>query len=239
MRWLERSQPPDARWPTRRRWSETSSCRETQREHGQGFALLVGRDTSDLEEKEMVRAVVESVAENTVDAIVAPVLWAAVFGAPGTFVYRAVNTLDSMVGHRSERYARFGWASARADDFANWVPARLTALLAMAVRPRASARVWRAVMSGARHHPSPNAGVGEAAFAGALGIRVGGDSTYEGRFEHRPILGDGRPPEAIDIERAVRLSRDVSLLLAGGLAFAAFVAVKGGRPSPSFPEVPA
>ena len=168
----------------------------------------------------MARAVVESVAENTVDAIVAPVVWAVAFGAPGTFAYRAVNTLDAMVGHRSERYLRFGWASARADDFANWLPARLTALLAMAARPRSATSAWLAVRNGAHHHPSPNAGVAEAAFAGALGLQIGGDSTYDGRFEHRPLLGEGRPVEATDIERAVALSRDVSLLLAGALALA-------------------
>ena len=113
---------------------------------------------------------------------------------PGAFAYRAVNTLDSMVGHRSARYSRFGWASARADDIVNWLPARLTALLVMAVRPGSATNAWHAVRSGAHLHPSPNAGVAEAAFAGALGIRLGGESTYEGRFEHRPVLGDGRPP---------------------------------------------
>ncbi len=190
---------------------------------------LVGRDTTKLDEKEIARAVVESVAENTVDAIIAPVVWTAAFGVPGAFAYRAVNTLDAMVGHKSERYMRFGWASARADDVANWLPSRLTALLVMAARPRAAALSWRAVRSGAKHHPSPNAGVVEAAFAGALGIRLGGDSTYEGRLEQRPFLGYGRPAEASDIERAVRLSRDVSLLLAGALALAALAATRPKR----------
>jgi adenosylcobinamide-phosphate synthase len=183
-----------------------------------GLPALVGRDTTELDEKQMVRAVVESVAENTVDAIVAPVVWAVAFGAPGTFAYRAVNTLDSMVGHRSEKYLRFGWASAKADDVANWLPARLTALLVMVVRPAAAARAWRAVRSGARNHPSPNAGVAEAAFAGALGLQLGGESAYSGRAELRPLLGDGRPAEAADIGRAVSLSRDVSFVLAGALA---------------------
>jgi adenosylcobinamide-phosphate synthase len=184
---------------------------------------LVGRDTKELDEKEMVRAVVESVAENTVDAIVAPLTWAVVFGAPATFAYRAVNTLDSMVGHRSARYLRFGWASAKADDVANWVPARLTALLVMVARPSKATGAWRAVRSGARNHPSPNAGVAEAAFAGALGIQLGGESTYGGHMENRPLLGDGRPAELADIERAVRLSRDVSVVLAGALALVGLV----------------
>ncbi len=135
---------------------------------------LVGRDPSGLDEGEIARAAVESVAENTVDAVVAPALWAAVAGAPGALGYRAVNTLDSMVGHRSERYANYGWASARLDDAVAWVPARLTAALVALVRPRAARPVWTAVRTQAPAHPSPNAGVAEAAFAAALGVRLGG-----------------------------------------------------------------
>ncbi|MGI9022036.1 MAG: adenosylcobinamide-phosphate synthase CbiB [Acidimicrobiales bacterium] len=185
---------------------------------------LVGRDTDGLDEKDMARAVVESVAENTVDAVAAPALWAAVAGAPGALGYRAVNTLDAVVGHRTARYARFGWASARLDDVAGWVPARVTAALVMAVRPRSAAAVWRAVRRDARQHPSPNAGVVEAAFAAALGLRLGGSSTYAGRAELRPSLGDGRPPEAADITRAVHLSTDVSLALAACLVAAGVAA---------------
>ena len=154
---------------------------------------LVGRDPTGLDAEEIARAVVESVAENTVDAVVAPALWAAVGGAPGALGYRAVNTMDAMVGHRSDRYAEYGWASARLDDAANWVPARLTAALVMAVRPRAAAGVVRAVRHDAPAHPSPNSGVAEAAFAGALGLRLGGVSRYGDRVEIRPPLGDGRP----------------------------------------------
>jgi len=198
---------------------------------------LVGRDPDGLDAKAMARAVVESVAENTVDAVVAPVLWAAVAGAAGALGYRAVNTLDAMVGHRSPRYGRFGWASARADDLAGWVPARLTAVLVVAVRPRSAAAVWRAVRHDAPLHPSPNAGVAEAAFAAALGLRLGGSSSYGGRVELRPSLGDGRPPEPADITRAVHLSTDVSLALAAALAGVGLVArtvasrrsVRGGR----------
>ena len=185
---------------------------------------LVGRDPGGLDEKEIVRAVVESVAENTVDAVVAPALWAAVAGAPGALGYRAVNTMDAVVGHRSTRYNRFGWASARLDDVAGWVPARTTAALVMAVRPRSAAAVWRAVRRDAVLHPSPNAGVAEAAFAAALGLRLGGANSYGGRVELRPSLGDGRSAEPIDIARAVHLSTDVSLTLAAALAAAGVAA---------------
>ena len=174
---------------------------------------LVGRDPSELDEKEIARAVVESVAENTVDALVAPALWAAVLGAPGALGYRAVNTLDAMVGHRSARYRHYGWASAHLDDLAGWVPARATAALVVAVRPRAARSVWTAVRIQAPAHPSPNAGVAEAAFAAALGLRLGGESRYGDRVELRPPLGTGRPAERADIARAVALSRDVSLAL--------------------------
>jgi adenosylcobinamide-phosphate synthase len=171
---------------------------------------LVGRDPSCLDEPEIVRAVVESVAENTVDAVVAPALWAAAAGAPGVFAYRAVNTLDAMVGHRSSRYEQFGWASARLDDVAGLIPARITAGLVAAVRPRSAASVARAVRRDAPAHPSPNAGIAEAAFAAALGVRLGGTNTYGDRVEHRPRLGGGRAPRAADIRAAVRLSRDVT-----------------------------
>ncbi|HEX2047450.1 MAG TPA: adenosylcobinamide-phosphate synthase CbiB [Acidimicrobiales bacterium] len=173
---------------------------------------LVGRDPSGLDEKDVARAVVESVAENTVDAVVAPVLWAAVAGAPGALGYRAVNTLDAMVGHRSSRYRNYGWASARLDDLAGWVPARVTAGLVAAARPHAAPAVWTAVRTQAPAHPSPNAGVAEAAFAAALGLRLGGESRYGDRVELRPPLGTGRPPERDDIARAVRLAGDVGAL---------------------------
>ena len=163
---------------------------------------------------------VESVAENTVDALVAPAFWAAVCGAPGALGYRAVNTLDAMVGHRSTRYLAYGWASARLDDVANYLPARLTAALVAGVRPGRAAAVWRAVRSQAPAHPSPNAGVAEAAFAAALGVRLGGRNRYGDRVEHRPWLGQGRPAARADIRPAVRLSDDVSWLLTVILATA-------------------
>jgi len=174
---------------------------------------LVGRDPSSLNVQEVARAVVESVAENTVDAVVAPALWAAIGGALGAGAYRAVNTMDAMVGYRSPRYERYGWASARLDDVAAYVPARATALLVGAVRPRQAAAVAGTVRRDAGAHPSPNAGVAEAAFAAALGLRLGGANRYGDTVEVRPHLGDGRAPEVADIERATRLCRDVSLVL--------------------------
>jgi adenosylcobinamide-phosphate synthase len=173
---------------------------------------LAGRDPAGLEVPELARATVESVAENTSDAAVAPLVWGALAGLPGLLGYRAVNTLDAMVGHRSLRYARFGWASARADDVANWLPARLTAALTVATAPLAggSARgAWRVWHRDGAAHPSPNAGRCEAALAGALDLRLGGRNVYGSRVEDRPVLGSGRPPSARDVPRAVRLSRAV------------------------------
>jgi adenosylcobinamide-phosphate synthase len=173
---------------------------------------LAGRDPRALDESELTRATVESVAENTSDAAVAPLFWGAVAGLPGLLGYRAVNTLDAMVGHRSPRYGRFGWASARLDDVANWLPARITAALTVACAPVAGGsaagalRVW--LRDGAAH-PSPNSGRCEAAMAGALGLRLGGRNVYGSRVEERPALGDGRRPQPGDIRRAVRLSRAV------------------------------
>lgn len=174
---------------------------------------LVGRDVATLDEKGVARAAIESVAENTVDAIVAPALWALAGGARGALGYRACNTLDAMVGHRNDRYINFGWASARLDDGANWIPARATALLVAAARPARARQVWHAVKTQAPLHPSPNSGVAEAAFAAALGLRLGGELSYDGRVELRPHLGNGRAPESEDIPAAVRLSRDVTALL--------------------------
>jgi adenosylcobinamide-phosphate synthase len=173
---------------------------------------LVGRDPAFLDNDGIARAAVESVAENTSDAVVAPLFWGAVAGMPGLLGYRAANTLDAMVGHRSARYERFGWAAARLDDALNYVPARLTAgltaLLAPAVggNPRTAARIMARY---GRRHPSPNSGRCEAAFAGALGVRLGGHNVYEGRAEERPVLGEGRSPRVADIGRAARLSAAV------------------------------
>jgi adenosylcobinamide-phosphate synthase len=185
---------------------------------------LCGRDPEQLDRAGLARATVESVAENTSDAVVAPLLWGAVFGLPGLLGYRAVNTLDAMIGQRSPRYQRFGWAAARLDDAANLIPARVTGFLAVALAPTvggSSRRALRILLRDGRCHPSPNAGQCEAAFAGALGVRLGGRNSYQGRAEQRGLLGDGAPPAAADINRAVRLSRLVS---AAALGLAAILA---------------
>lgn len=179
-----------------------------------GLPALVGRDPSALDERGVARAVVESVAENTGDAVVGPLVWGAALGPAGVCAFRAANTLDAMVGHRSSRYAEFGWAAARLDDLMAWPAARIGALLACACAPlvAGSPRRARVVLrrDGAAH-PSPNAGRLEAAFAGALGIRLGGTLRYGDREERRPSLGDGPPPAICDIARARRLSLAVGV----------------------------
>jgi adenosylcobinamide-phosphate synthase len=182
---------------------------------------LVGRDTAELGESDISRAVVESLAENTVDAVIASVWWAAVGGAPAVLAHRAVNTLDAMVGYRSDRYEHFGWASAKLDDLVNWVRARIAAIATAIVRPLSAAKVWRAVRRDARQHPSPNGGVIEAAFAAALQIQLGGTNQYGDHTEERGLLGDGRPAQLGDVGRAVTLARDISTLSA--LMIPAFV----------------
>lgn len=194
---------------------------------------LAGRDPAGLDVADLARATVESVAENTSDAAVAPLVWGAVAGLPGLLGYRAVNTLDAMVGHRSPRYARFGWAAARTDDVANWLPARLTAALTVATAPLvggSAAGAWRIWWRDGAAHPSPNAGRCEAALAGALDLRLGGRNVYGSRVEDRPALGDGRPPAAPDVPRAVRLSRAV-WITAAVLATAARALPRPGGPA--------
>lgn len=175
---------------------------------------LVGRDPSSLGPEEISRATVESVAENTSDAVVAPLLAGAFGGVGGLVAYRAANTLDAMVGHLNPRYRSFGWASARLDDLLNLAPARLAALITVALAPVVDGSRADAVTAWARdgrHHPSPNAGPVEAAFAGALGVQLGGTNTYGERVEHRPTLGDGPSAAPHDIGRAVRLADLVGL----------------------------
>jgi adenosylcobinamide-phosphate synthase len=189
---------------------------------------LVGRDPLLLDGPAMARAAIESVAENTADAAVGPLVWGAAFGPAGVVAYRIVNTLDAMVGHHSERYERFGFPAARLDDLAGLLPARLTAGLAVVLAPmvggsrRDSWRIWRRDASA---HPSPNAGPCEAAFAGALGIRLGGPTVYPYGVSARPWHGDGPDPTPADVRRAARLSRDVTL--AAGLLCVAGAALRG------------
>ncbi|WP_262500255.1 CobD/CbiB family cobalamin biosynthesis protein [Phycicoccus endophyticus] len=174
---------------------------------------LVGRDPSALEVDGLARACVESLAENTVDAVVAPLLWGAVAGLPGLLGHRAVNTLDAMVGHHSARYERYGWAAARLDDLAAWAPARVTvALTALETQLRTGAgrEVLRAARRDGRAHPSPNAGPVEAAWATSLGLRLGGTNTYGDVVEDRGVLGDGPAPTPRDVQRAAALLRRVT-----------------------------
>lgn len=173
------------------------------------LGMIVGRDTAHLKEPEVVRGTVETVAENIVDAIVSPLFYALIGGAPLAMAYRAVNTLDSMVGYKNEKYLHLGWASARLDDWANWIPARLTAILlivgawVMKLDAKGAARM---VNRDARLHPSPNSGFPESAVAGALGIRLGGHNVYHGVASFRAYMGEAtRPMAAEDIVRTTRL----------------------------------
>ncbi len=193
---------------------------------------LVGRDPSGLDEGEIARAVVESLAENLSDAVVATALWGLLGGAPGALAHRAANTLDAMVGHRSARYERFGWAAARLDDLLGWPAARLTAVLVALGAPERARDILAACREDAPGHPSPNAGVAEAAFACALGLRLGGTNRYGQRTELRPPLGTGRPPRAADIDRAIGLVRRSTTILQLALAGAACLEFVAGRWGP-------
>jgi adenosylcobinamide-phosphate synthase len=179
---------------------------------------LVGRDPSRLDAPGVAAAVIESVAENMVDAVFAPAFWAVVAGAPGAGVHRALNTMDAMVGRRDARYERFGWAAARADDLANLVPARLFATAVAAVRPARAAAVVATVRADARRHPSPNAGVAEAAMAAALGRELGGPLRYGDTDEDRPRLGVGPRPTTGDVREAIRIAEHTELALIGALS---------------------
>ncbi len=200
----------------------------------QRLTHLVGRDTSVLDADEISRACVESVAENTSDAVVAPLVWGALVGVPGLLAYRAANTLDAMVGHRGDRYGRFGWASARLDDLLNLPGARLSGLLAAGLAPMVGGRpseALRAWARDARRHPSPNAGLVEASFAGALGVQLGGRNHYAHGIEDRVLLGAGPSPTSIDIERAVRLASAVgtgAVVLSSGVAAGAAAGTAAG-----------
>ena len=184
---------------------------------------LVGRDPTDLDESGIAAAVIESVAENSVDAVIAPAFWGAVAGAPGAAAYRAINTMDAMVGRRNERYRNFGWAAARLDDAANYIPARVFAVLVAVLNQARARQIVDAVRWDAPAHPSPNAGVAEAAVAAALDRKLGGPLCYEGVAEERPFLGTGSRPEADDIEAAIRLADRVEIAAAGLLVMAGII----------------
>ena len=190
-------------------------------------AMIVGRDTAELSESEVARATVETVAESVSDGVIAPLLYLAVGGAPLALAYKAVNTLDSMIGHRDERYAYLGWASARLDDLVNWMPARLSAVLLLLGAGLITQQIerihngWRVLKRDGSLHPSPNSGRPEAAMAGILGIRLGGTNFYEGIAQDRPILGaEGRSAEPRDMTLAAIImvaASVVGVILAVGI----------------------
>jgi adenosylcobinamide-phosphate synthase len=191
------------------------------------LSFIVGRDTAALDEPEILRATIETVAENLCDGVIAPLFYLALGGPMAMAGYKAINTLDSMVGYRNERYREFGWASARMDDIANWIPARLSALLiwiaaiAAGCDPRSSVKV---TMRDARTQPSPNAGYPEAAVAGALGIRLGGLNYYQGVASRKPYLGDARRALDLTVYRKARVLLYGSSLLMVALTAGLIVA---------------
>jgi adenosylcobinamide-phosphate synthase len=187
-------------------------------------AMIVGRDLQGLDEADIARAAIESLAENASDGVVAPLFWGVLFGLPGIVGYKAVNTLDSMIGHRSPRHEAFGWAAARIDDVVNFVPARLTGLLFALFAGERRSQAMSCMWTDARHHRSPNAGWPEAAMAGALGIRLCGPRSYRGEVADEPWLNAAaRDPAALDITRALELYIGVMFALAVLLAVMAFI----------------
>jgi adenosylcobinamide-phosphate synthase len=195
-------------------------------------AEIVGRDTADLDEAGISRAAVETLAESASDGVVAPLFWLVLFGLPGIVVYKAVNTADSMIGHRTDRYRDFGWASARTDDWLNWLPARLTAVLITAacffVPAMSPGAAWATARRDAKKHDSPNAGWPEAAMAGALGLTLGGPRAYAGEVVDLPAFGAGRSDlTRNDIRRALWLYRvllNVTLAVAVAVALLVYAA---------------
>lgn len=190
---------------------------------------IVGRDTAALDEAGVARAAIESLAENFSDGVVAPAFWMMIAGLPGAAIYKAINTADSMIGHRTPRHAAFGFAAARLDDLVNWPAARLSALLiiaaAMATPGASAARAWRAVRRDAAHHRSPNAGYPEAAMAGALGLALAGPRAYAGVMVDDALMGDGRrEADAADIRAALALYRRADALLIGLIGLLTLIA---------------
>jgi len=181
------------------------------------LGMMVGRDTENLDEPELVRGTVESVAENLVDGVTAPLLFAILGGPVGAITYKAINTLDSTFGYRTPRYLMFGWASARIDDLANWFPARLTApciVIASAIMGKDAAGAARIARRDGAKHDSPNSGISEAAFAGALGVRLGGLNYYGGEAHQGQFIGDNRIPlKACHINEANKLMYLSTILL--------------------------
>ena len=205
-------------------WDHAQAVRtQLQQGHLHGarlaVAMIVGRDTEQLSESDVTRATIETIAESASDGIIAPLFYLAVGGAPLALAYKAINTLDSMVGHQDARYIDFGWASARLDDVANWIPARLTALLLILSAGLLTGKLdpmrqgWRVLLCDGGKHPSPNSGRPEAAMAGVLGVRLGGRNDYDGVPHERPFMGEGLRAVAVeDAAIAMRVMALTSLL---------------------------
>lgn len=197
----------------------------------QAVSMIVGRDVEGLDASGVARAAVETIAENASDGVVAPLLHMAIGGVPAALAYKAVNTLDSMMGYKTERYINFGWAAARLDDVANFLPARVTGLLMCAAAKLIgmdAGRAWQTFRRDRMKHPSPNAGHAEAACAGALEVQLGGLASYSGQVVHKETLGEPiRPIEAYDIPRANRLMYATACLALG--VSACLAAVDGWR----------
>ena len=186
-------------------------------------AKIVGRDTATMDEAQISRAAIESLAENFSDGVVAPVFWLAVLGLPGIAAYKAINTADSMIGHLNDRHRAFGFAAAKIDDIANFVPARIASVLitcAAAINSRTSAfRAWDTTLRFATNHRSPNAGWPEAALAGALGVGLAGPRSYDGKVVDEPWLGEGRKAAiSSDIKDALAIYRAACIIQAAFLA---------------------
>ncbi|WP_035260683.1 adenosylcobinamide-phosphate synthase CbiB [Actibacterium mucosum] len=186
-------------------------------------SMIVGRDPAQLDTPAIARAGLESLAENASDGVIAPLFWGAVAGLPGIAAYKAINTLDSMIGHRTPRHERFGWAAARIDDVANLIPARLTAGLIMLAAGRPAA-IWPIVRRDARHHRSPNAGWPESAMAGALHCRLSGPRTYaEGKTNEPWLNADAPDPDAVKMAQGLRLFTRATALCALALVICAAI----------------
>jgi adenosylcobinamide-phosphate synthase len=193
----------------------------------EAVSMIVGRDTEELPESEVARATVETVAESSADGVIAPLFYLVVGGAPLALAYKAINTLDSMIGHRDEYHIDFGWASARLDDLVNWIPARLSAVLLIlggglvTHGPEQARKGWEVLQRDGGLHPSPNSGRPEAAMSGILGVRLGGTNFYDGIVQDRPVLGEeGREAEPGDITLASTImvvASVLGVLLAAGI----------------------
>lgn len=189
------------------------------------LSYIVGRDTEQLDESEIVRGTVETIAENTSDGITAPLFWALIGGAPLAMIYRAINTCDSMVGYRNQKYEQFGWASARLDDLVNWIPSRLTGCMILLFCKPVYLNLkpaWKLFLTDAKKHPSPNSGWCEAAVAVILGIQLGGVNYYKGIVSDRARMG--QPFEAL---KAVHIKKTIVIMNSAVLLFALFLWIGG------------